>query len=257
MKKITLLISCLLITGFLQALTVVSTAGGLADAIKKAGGNLDSISSLTVEGKIDARDFQTMKMNMPVLSSIDLSKATIVEYTGTEGTGTKKSVTYPANEVPSFAFYLETNLTNVVVPTSANKIGYGAFGECTGLTSINMPATITNFLPYSFYGCTALTSMEMPTSLKAIAINTFTNCTGLTSITIPSGVTFIGNEAFSGCTGLKSIYAKAATPISITNATNVFNNINKNTCTLYVPVGSKSLYKAEYQWKDFILVVEK
>ena len=36
----------------------------------------------------------------------------------------------------------------------------------------------------------------------------------------------------------------------------MFYNINKTTCKLYVPVGSKSLYQAAVRWKDFTNLLE-
>jgi hypothetical protein len=34
-------------------------------------------------------------------------------------------------------------------------------------------------------------------------------------------------------------------------SSDVFSFVNKSTCTLYVPTGSKALYQAANQWKDF------
>ena len=36
----------------------------------------------------------------------------------------------------------------------------------------------------------------------------------------------------------------------------VFDGVNKNTCVLYVPSGSKSAYQVADQWKDFINIVD-
>jgi len=44
----------------------------------------------------------------------------------------------------------------------------------------------------------------------------------------------------------------STTPINIIGSSDVFYNINKTTCILHVPVGSKSLYAAADQWKNFI-----
>lgn len=256
MKKIALLMSCLFITGFLQALTVVSTAGGLSSAITAAGGTLDTITNLTVTGTIDARDFLLMKTNMPVLTEIDLSEATIDAYTGTEGTNGTKSYVYNKDEIPAYAFYGESDLIAITIPSSANKIGYGAFGECTSLKTITFSSLVFAIGGYAFYGCTALTTITLPSPLKTIGTNGFAKCSGLTSINIPPSITYIGTETFSGCSGLTSIYAYSTTPVDLSSAIDAFDNVNVNICTLYVPKGTIDLYKAEFKWKDFILMEE-
>jgi len=66
----------------------------------------------------------------------------------------------------------------------------------------------------------------------------------------------IGYSAFSACTGLISIYANSTLPIDLSISSNTFSSINKATCTLYVPIGSKSAYQKADQWKDFTNIVE-
>ena len=79
-------------------------------------------------------------------------------------------------------------------------------------------------------------------------------CSSLTSIEIPSGVTSIGNGAFSGCSSLESIYVSWETPISI--AADVFDEVNKQKCTLYVPQGTYLNYMNAVGWRDFANIVE-
>jgi hypothetical protein len=50
------------------------------------------------------------------------------------------------------------------------------------------------------------------------------------------------------------VYADSPTPIVL--SINVFYNEHPPTRTLYVPIGSKSLYAAANQWKDFTNIVE-
>jgi hypothetical protein len=57
------------------------------------------------------------------------------------------------------------------------------------------------------------------------------------------------------CYGLSSIYAYSASPINLEKKF-VFTNVNKTTCTLYVPYGSKGLYQMAEEWKDFKNIVE-
>jgi hypothetical protein len=39
-------------------------------------------------------------------------------------------------------------------------------------------------------------------------------------------------------------------------STNIFYNVNKTNCILFVPQGSKALYQAAVQWKDFTKIIE-
>jgi len=129
---------------------IVSTAGGLASAITAAGYNLSTMTNLTFTGTIDARDFKTMRDDMPLLAVLDMSGATISAYTGTLGTGGTGSIVYPANEIPQNAFFNSSyvgkvSLISVAMPTSVTSIGIAAFTGCSGLTgSLTIPTSVTN-----------------------------------------------------------------------------------------------------------------
>jgi len=73
------------------------------------------------------------------------------------------------------------------------------------------------------------------------------------SISIPSSVQSIGAFAFLNCISLTSIYSYLNYPVYLNSA---FYGVNKTNCILYVPKGSKSIYKATGEWKDFLNIVE-
>lgn len=82
----------------------------------------------------------------------------------------------------------------------------------------------------------------------------FEGCTGLTSVTIPNSVTSIGEYAFEGCTALEKIICESPEPpVCVYNA---FEGVNKKTCVLTVPLGSKAAYQADDVWKKFFLIEE-
>ncbi|MBL7967057.1 MAG: leucine-rich repeat protein [Prolixibacteraceae bacterium] len=142
-------------------------------------GQLSGITSLTLSGTIDARDFKTMRDDMPVLASIDLSDVTITKYSGTEGTAGNDVIDYSANVVPEGALNGKTCLTSITLPKSVTSIAYWAFKDCKGLFAI-----------------------IIPTHTISIEHQAFLNCTGLKSITIPSSVMSIRNESFHNCSAL-------------------------------------------------------
>ena len=89
-------------------------------------------------------------------------------------------------------------------------------------------------------------------------------------ITIPETVISIEAGAFAGCTALTDIFSYAKEPIALgttskvstraggaeVDVSSVFDQVNKNKCTLHVPFGSKAKYKIADGWKDFKNIVE-
>ena len=90
--------------------------------------------------------------------------------------------------------------------------------------------------------------------MTAIGEYAFMNCSGLTSIEIPASVTSIEHEAFSGCSGLTEIFSRASEPPVCNYKAWLY--VNKSTCTLYVPAGTKDAYAAASEWEDFINIEE-
>jgi len=207
---ISIISSVLLFATAPTTITVPSTAGGLSAAITAAGGDLTTVTDLTVTGTIDARDYVTMRDAMTQLAVLDLSGVTIAAYTGTATNGSR---TYPANEIPQYAFCTtssvgKTSLKSIVMPASINSIGDFAFGSCSGFTcSLTIPSSITSIGLAAFMGCSGFTgSLIIPSSVTSIAQSAFDACTGFTgALTIPSSVISIGNNAFTSYNGLITV----------------------------------------------------
>lgn len=158
------------------------------------------------------------------------------------------------SSVGSGAFYGCTSISSIDIPNSVTSIGEDAFGNCTGITRLTIPNSVTLIDNGTFSNCNGLKTVTIPESVKSIGAWAFYSCKGLTSLTIGDSITTIGEYAFSDCTALTSIYANATTPIALT--TSVMTSVNRSTCTLYVPTGSKSLYQAAAIWKEFTNIME-
>jgi hypothetical protein len=230
MKRLILLFFCLCLTVMLQAQvskTVSVTAGGLASKLTDV--EKTTVTNLTVNGTIDARDFKTMRDDMPVLAVIDLAGTSISAFTGAGGTDLELiSASYLTNEIPinglrfkegliSIAFPQNAisiakcgfeaclDLKTVTFPTGLQKIGKRAFENCPALVITTIPSTVTSIGASAFEDCRSLVTLTLPNSIDIIDYGTFENCNNITSITIPSSVTEIGESAFEDCRKLKSV----------------------------------------------------
>lgn len=186
------------------------------------------------------------------------SSVTYIEVNGFFGCKGLTSVTIPSSVtyIGDEAFEDCSGLTSVTIPSSVKSIRLNTFKNCSGLTSATICSSVTSIEVGAFQYCSGLKSVEIPSTVTLIDGAAFRGCSALTSVTIPSSVTKIGMGAFQDCTGLTSITATSLIPVDL-SLSNVFYQVNKTTCTLYVPVGSKSAYQAAYQWKDFTNIVEK
>ena len=193
------------------------------------------------------------------------------------------------------AFYNCQSLSSITLPSTVITIEYDVFGGCNNLSAINIPSSVTTLEGAPFVNCSAYISVDpnnqffssnegvlfnknkttlfhcpntktgsyiIPSTVTCIYGSAFGSCTKLSSISIPSSVysyvdRSIMGSAFANCTGLTSIYAYSINPVQFQSYDfGVFTGINKATCTLYVPVGSKAAYQGEDQWKDFTNIVE-
>lgn len=188
-----------------------------------------------------------------------------------------ESVLIP-NTVTSIGFsafnYCEM-LETVNIPESVEAIGYEAFRECQSLTQIDIPDSVITIGEGAFHYCSKLASVTLPDGITSIEALTFYDC-NIAEITIPESVTYIGSRAFEEnrlssidipaavnfigymafrYNPLQSVKVHNATPGNITIESYAFYGI-PTTAILYVPKGSKALYAAADQWKDFGEIVE-
>ena len=207
-----------------------------------AASYLTTVTHLTVTGTIDARDFKTMRDDMPLLEVVDLSGSTVSAYSGREGTNETVLTDYPANEIPIRAFESKTSLTTFIYPASVTSIGESAFESCSGLAgSLTIPSSVTSIGKSAYYCCIGFTgSLTIPSSVTSIGNYAFFGCIGFTgSLTIPTSVTTIGNYAFNYCSGLTG---SLTIPSSVTTiGVFVFSNCSGFTGSLTIPASVTSI----------------
>lgn len=157
----------------LQAQTVrsiqLTKAGTLSSQISDA--EAATLQSLTLSGTIDARDIACIRDRLRVLSILDLTGSTLAAYSGTDGTDTGVQTSYPAYELPRFAFYNPykktylSSLTTLRLPSNLVSIGYLACYFCWNLAGqLSIPASVKNITDYAFYGCYQLTAFSVSSS---------------------------------------------------------------------------------------------
>ena len=191
-----------------------------------------------------------------------------------------RSTTIPnsVTKIGDYAFIHCYNLTSITIPESVTKIGWCAFCYCTGLSEVTIPNSVTQIsdmafhsagitsiiLPENitalgsglFYDCTNLANVTIPNSVTDIYAAAFYGCTSLTSITIPENVRNIHGNVFIDCTNLTSLISLIPAENLFAINSNVFENVDKNACTLYVPAGAKATYEATSGWNEFTNIVE-
>src|SRR5574344_1290635 len=142
------------------------------------------------------------------------------------------------------------------IPNSVKSIEYCAFAYCKDLTSVTIPNSVVSIGSSTFEFCTGLTTITIPDSVKWIGSDTFAGCSGLTSVTIPKSVIEIGVTAFNECKSLCDIYTYISRPGTVNIDAIAFEGVDKSTCKLHVIKGTKALYQAADQWKDFKNIVD-
>jgi serine protease inhibitor len=193
--------------------TVYINAGGLYSALTDE--EKKTVINLTVMGTIDARDFKTIRDNMPLLSELDLSRAKVSSYSGSGGTYPNyNDTTYQADAIPGYAFGIgfywerKISLTSVILPSSITLIGERSFEGCSGLNSVCIPSSVTSIGNTAFGGCIGLTSVKITPTVTYIGEGAFGGCSSLTTVTIPSSVTSIGDFAFWNSRGFIKVDAR-------------------------------------------------
>lgn len=152
------------------------------------------------------------------------------------------------------AFRCYDTLKHVVFPRGLKRIGPSAFWGCKSLLEVNLPDGIDFIGEESFMNCESLRLVNLPKRLKGICDNAFRKCDNISSLTIPPSVYYIGitalpmklNELHVSYKNLKK---------TCPNYYPYFENIEN--VILYVPKGTKEMYKNNETFGVFLNIVEE
>jgi hypothetical protein len=176
------------------------------------------------------------------------------------------SVTMPSGtfSIENYAFSGCSGLIGAFkISSGVSSIGQNVFDECPNISSFEIAPDNTTFsfsdgvlidlgqLMIKRCVTSKTGAYIISPDISFIDNSAFSNCTQLTSITIPESVVYIGQRAFYNCSGLTGIYLKATTPIDMSNSASAFEGVKMNRCTLFVPIGTETNYRAAGIWKYF------
>lgn len=130
------------------------------------------------------------------------------------------------------------------------------YSGCTSLSSLVIPESLMSISEYAFSRCQSLSNVKISSGVKNIGEGAFWDCVNLSSVTLGKDVECIGGYAFNNCIALSELHSYAIAAPQV-QGNYVFDGIDKNICTLSVPVGSKNGYETAHGWKDFRNIIEK
>jgi hypothetical protein len=162
---------------------------------------------------------------------------------------------HPVIAIGNEAFYLCSEVTEVILPEGLVSIGANAFTDCATLVGITIPDGVTEIGEQAFMGCSSLEDVGLPTTLTELSANLFSDCTALKSIDIPEGVEVIGQEAFFRCESLCEVTFPTTLKTIEARAFQGCSNLSSVTLpTGIASIGSRALgYGLKSKVDDFVL----
>ena len=146
--------------------------------------------------------------------------------------------------------------TYIVIKDGTICIAENAFEEgCEQLIGVKIPNSV-KYIEEGAFGDTGITSIEIPEGVESLGDMVFANCYALADVVIPSSVKSIGEYAFAYCPALTSIKSYIAAEDLFVPGNDVFYDVDKSKCTLYVPYGTKDVYASTAGWNDFLNICE-
>ena len=123
---------------------------------------------------------------------VDGSEVTLIKMTGK---GTKASISgyvkyngksYKVTKIADKAFYKNTKLKTVTIPSTVTEIGSKAFYRCSKLTKVTIPKNVKVIGSKAFYGCKKIAKVTVKsTKLNKVGSKAFTGISKKAVIKVP------------------------------------------------------------------------
>lgn len=240
----------------------VATAGTLSTLISDA--EKYTVSELTVSGSLNGDDVLFLRemagrdiASNPTegtLQKLDLSDANIVYGGGNYFEQNQWNKATTADDIIGAHCFEKSTLVSLVLPKTIGQIEGDAFSNSSSLTEIVIPEQVNRIGSYAFTGCSSLTTFTFP-NVKTVAGSVLSGCTSITKVYLPETVTDVEFGVFDGCANLTELHCAATAAPSC--AWKPFQGLDVTKCTLYVPTGCATAYKAASYWGDFTNIVEE
>ena len=182
----------------------------------------------------------------------DKGRAVNIEYNG--------AITIPSTikgfnvvRIQDYAFW-NCQIMSAVIPDGVSTIGKSAFDGCMSLISLTIPNSVTKIEDWALCFCSRLQSIILPNNLAYLGDGALQSCDAITTITIPKSVTYLGGGMFDSNEGLTSIYVEWESPLELKSG--IIATSQRDKVKLYVPQGTKALYKTAKYWNDFKEIIE-
>lgn len=100
--------------------------------------------------------------------------------------------------------FVNTALTEIVIPDGVTEIGGHAFESCESLTSVTIAGSVEKIDGWAFDGCSNLSELTLSEGIKTIEMAAFQSCAALKEVVIPESVETVVMSAF-GDMALESV----------------------------------------------------
>lgn len=159
------------------------------------------------------------------------------EYSTTEAgviiegyTGTGKEIVIPPSiagkpvvELGAMSFWMNDDITSVVIPEGVTAIRHEAFNGDNNLAKVTLPSTLKTIERRAFWG-TAITKITIPEGVTSLGNEAFNDCDKLKTVSLPSTLTSVGANVFASCDSLTEL----TLPDNISYiGTNAFKSVGK------------------------------
>lgn len=103
------------------------------------------------------------------------------------------------------AFYNNTKIKSVIVPSSVKSIGDNAFMNCKNLKTVTFNEGLCEIGTLAFSNCSSLEEISFPSTLTTLGYGAFENCTSLKEVNFGNALTKIGVLAFRDCSNIATV----------------------------------------------------